>query len=107
MEDFLNILDHSSQEFQKILDLALCLKKDHFKKGNPPLFKDNILETIFQDPGLRTMVSFDMAMRIKGGDIFNLFPCEIGYGTREMIAEVARVLSGDARAIMARIIEVA
>ena len=102
MEDFLNILDHSSQEIQKILDLALCLKKNHFKKGNPPLFKDNIMETIFQDPGLRTMVSYDMALRINGGDIFNLFPWETGHGTREIIAEVARVPSEDARAIIAQ-----
>jgi len=105
MEDFLDIFDHSSQELQEILDLAVRLKKEHFKKGNPPLFKGKVLGMIFQKPSLRTRVSFDMAMRHMGGDALYLSPSEIGLGTRETVADVARVLSGYVQAIMARVFE--
>lgn len=105
MEDFLDIFDHSSQELQELLDLALRLKKEYFKKGNLPLFKGKVLGMIFQKPSLRTRVSFDMAMRHMGGDALYLSPSEIGLGTRETISDVARVLSGYVQAIMARVFE--
>jgi ornithine carbamoyltransferase len=105
MDDFLDIYDHSSQELQDLLDLALRLKEEYFKKGNPPLFKGKVLGMIFQKPSLRTRVSFDMAMRHMGGDALYLSPSEIGLETRETIADVARVLSGYVQAIMARVFE--
>lgn len=105
MDDFLDIFDHSSQELQDLLDLALRLKEEYFKKGNPPLFKGKVLGMIFQKPSLRTRVSFDMAMRHMGGDALYLSPSEIGLETRETIADVARVLSGYVQAIMARVFE--
>lgn len=105
MDDFLDIFDHSSQELQDLLDLAVRLKTEYFKKENPPLFKGKVLGMIFQKPSLRTRVSFDMAMRHMGGDALYLSPSEIGLGTRETIADVARVLSGYVQAIMARVFE--
>jgi ornithine carbamoyltransferase len=62
-----------------------------------------VLGMIFQKPSLRTRVSFDMAMRHMGGDALYLSPAEIGLGTRETIADVARVLSGYVQSIMARV----
>jgi ornithine carbamoyltransferase len=85
-----------------LLDLAIKLKKEYFKKGNPPLFKGKVLGMIFQKPSLRTRVSFDMAMRHCGGDALYLSPNEIGLGKRESIADIARVLSGYVQALMAR-----
>ncbi|HUI88947.1 MAG TPA: ornithine carbamoyltransferase [Anaerolineales bacterium] len=103
MDDFLAISDLSSGEVQDLLDLAIRLKKEYFKKGNPPLFKGKVLGMIFQKPSLRTRVSFDMAMRHMGGDALYLSPNEIGLGQRESIADVARVLSGLVQALMARV----
>ncbi len=77
-----------------ILDLALKLKEEYFKKGNLPIFQGKVLGMIFQKPSLRTRVSFDMAMRHCGGDALYLSPNEIGLGKRESIADVARVLVG-------------
>jgi len=105
MKHFLDISDHSPQELQDLLDLAIKLKKEHFSGGNPPLFKGKVLGMIFQKPSLRTRVSFDMAMRHMGGDALYLSPNEIGLGQRESIADVARVLSGYVQAIMARVFE--
>ena len=103
MKDFLAISDLSSKQVQGLLDLAIELKKEHFKKGNKKIFKGKVLGMIFQKPSLRTRVSFDMAMRHCGGDALYLSPNEIGLGQRESIADVARVLSGYVDALMARV----
>lgn len=105
MKHFLDISDHSSEELQDLLDLAIRLKKEYFAGGNPPLFKGKVLGMIFQKPSLRTRVSFDMAMRHMGGDALYLSPSEIGLGKRESIADVSRVLSGYVHAVMARVFE--
>jgi ornithine carbamoyltransferase len=105
MKHFLAISDLSSGEVQDLLDLAVRLKKEHFEKGNLPLFKGKVLGMIFEKPSLRTRVSFDMAMRHMGGDALYLSPSEIGLGKRESIADVARVLSGYVEALMARVFE--
>ncbi len=102
MKHFLAISDLSSGEVQDLLDLAIKLKEEYFKKGNPPYFKGKVLGMIFQKPSLRTRVSFDMAMRHMGGDALYLSPNEIGLGKRESIADIARVLSGYLHALMAR-----
>lgn len=105
MKHFIDISDHSPDELQDILDLAIHLKKEYFSTGNLPLFKGKVLGMIFQKPSLRTRVSFDMAMRNMGGDALYLSPNEIGLGKRESIADVSRVLSGYVQAIMARVFE--
>jgi len=102
MKDFLAISDLSSAETQDLLDVAIRLKEEYFKKGNPPYFKGKVLGMIFQKPSLRTRVSFDMAMRHCGGDALYLSPNEIGLGKRESIADIARVLAGYVQALMAR-----
>jgi ornithine carbamoyltransferase len=103
MKDFLSIADHSPDELQSLLDLAIRLKAEWKSVGNRPLLKNKVLAMIFQKPSLRTRVSFDMAMRHLGGDALYLSPSEIGLGKRESIADVARVLSGYVDAIMARV----
>ncbi len=105
MKHFLAISDLSSGEVQDLLDLAIKLKEEYFRKGNPPLFKGKVLGMIFQKPSLRTRVSFDMAMRHCGGDALYLSPNEIGLGKRESIADIARVLSGYVHGLMARVFE--
>jgi ornithine carbamoyltransferase len=105
MKHFLDISNHSPEELQDLLDLAIRLKKEYFSTGNLPLFKGKVLGMIFQKPSLRTRVSFDMAMRHMGGDALYLSPNEIGLGKRESIADIARVLSGYVQAVMARVFE--
>ena len=105
MNHFLAISDLSSGEVQDLLDLAIKLKQEYFKKGNPPYFKGKVLGMLFQKPSLRTRISFDMAMRHCGGDALYLSPNEIGLGKRESIADIARVLSGYIQALMARVFD--
>jgi ornithine carbamoyltransferase len=105
MEHFLTIAEHSSQELQGLLDLAIKLKKERTSGGNQPVLSGKTLAMVFQKPSLRTRVSFDMAMRHLGGDALYLSPFEIGLGKRESIADVARVLSGYVDIIMARVFD--
>ncbi len=104
-KDFLAIADYTPEEIQKLLDLAVNLKKEYFASGNIPLLQNKVLAMIFSKPSLRTRISFDMAMRQLGGDALFISPEEIGLGKRESIADVARVLSGYVSAIMARVFE--
>ncbi len=101
--DFLALADFSPAEIQDLLDLAVALKEEWQKGGNPPLLQGKSLAMVFQKPSLRTRVSFEMAMQHLGGYAFYLGPQEIGLGKRESIADVARVLSGYVDAIMARV----
>lgn len=102
-KDFLAVSDYSPADLQEMLDLAVKLKKKHFKDGNKPLFKGKTLAMIFQKPSLRTRISFDMAMRQMGGDALYISPNEISLGQRESVADVARVLAGYVDAVMARV----
>jgi len=102
-KDFLAIADYSPEELIKLINLAISLKKEYFASGTPPLLHAKVLAMLFSKPSLRTRISFDMAMRQLGGDALFISPEEIGLGTRESIADVARVLSGYVSAIMARV----
>lgn len=103
MQDFLAIADHSPQEIQSLLDLAVELKAELAKGGNKPILKGKALAMVFQKPSLRTRVSFEMGMQQLGGHALYIGPSEIGLGQRESIADVARVLDGYVDAIMARV----
>ena len=102
-KNFLAITDFSKDDLEKLLELALSLKKEHFSRGNRPLLKGKVLAMVFSKPSLRTRISFDMAMRHLSGDALFISPNEIGLGKRESIADVARVLSGYVSGIMARV----
>ena len=104
-KDFLSIADHSREELEQMLKLAVDLKKEWKAGGNEPVLKNKVMAMIFQKPSLRTRVSFDMAMRHLGGDALYLSPAEIGLGKRESIADVARVISGYVDIIMARVFD--
>jgi ornithine carbamoyltransferase len=106
MRHFLSLADHSTEELNTLLGLAVELKQEFKQTGNNiPELSNKVLAMVFQKPSLRTRVSFDMAMRHLGGDALYLSPAEIGLGKRESIADVSRVLSGYVDAIMARVFE--
>lgn len=105
MRHFLSLADYSTDELTDLLNLAIRLKDEWRREGNPPLLQGKVLAMLFQKPSLRTRVSFDMAMRHLGGDALYLSPSEVGLGQRESIADVSRVLSGYVQAIMARVFD--
>ena len=105
MKHFLDIENHSPEELQSLLDLAIQLKQEYKAGGNNPLLKGKALAMVFQKPSLRTRVSFERGMQHLGGHALYLSPTEIGLGKRESISDVARVLSGYVDIIMARVFD--
>lgn len=104
LNHFLDLADLSSDQFWGLMRLAKRLKDERAAKGaNTPILANKSLALLFQKPSLRTRVSFEMGMQHLGGYAFYLSPAEVGLGTRESAADVARVLSGYADGIMARV----
>ena len=99
--DFLSIADLSPSELTHVLDTAMALKD----AGRRPVLAGMTLALVFEKPSLRTRVSFDVAMRHLGGSCVYLSPAEVGLGSREPPADVARVLSRYVECIAARTFE--
>jgi ornithine carbamoyltransferase len=103
MDHLLCLADLSPDEIWRILNTARDLKAEWRAGGNEPVLAGKSLAMIFEKPSLRTRVSFDVAMAHLGGHAVYLSPAEIGLGTRESVADVARVLSGYVQGIEARV----
>jgi len=103
MKHFLSLVDLTPGEIIGLIDLAVALKAEWKKGGNPSYLQGKTLGMIFQKPSLRTRVSFDMAMLHLGGHALYLSPNEIALGQRESVADVARVMGRYVDVIMARV----
>ncbi|HEY4690765.1 MAG TPA: ornithine carbamoyltransferase, partial [Anaerolineae bacterium] len=103
MKHFLSLADLTPAELIGLVDLAIALKAEWKRNGNPPYLGGKTLGMVFQKPSLRTRVSFDMAMLHLGGHALYISPNEIALGQRESVADVARVLSRYVDVIMARV----
>jgi len=102
--DFLSITDLSVKEILGVFTMALKLKKEFKGKGsNKEFFKGKTLAMIFEKPSLRTRISFEAGMTQLGGHAIYLGPADIGMGKRELISDIAKVISSMADIIMARV----
>ena len=100
--DLLSIRDLSRGEIDALFALARRLKAD-LQNGRPhPRLAGKTLAMIFEKPSLRTRVTFEVGMVQLGGHAVHLSSQDIGLGTREPVADVARNLSRWVDAIMAR-----
>jgi ornithine carbamoyltransferase len=97
--DFLSIIDLSPEETRQVVRRALQMKAE--EAGQP--LKGKIIALLFEKPSLRTRVSFQIGIQELGGYSLYLSPQEVGLGTREPVADVARVLSGYVNCIIARV----
>jgi ornithine carbamoyltransferase len=103
---FLDLADFTGENIQRLLDDARRLKA-HRQKGAiadiEPL-KGRKIAIIFQQPSLRTRMSFDVGIRELGAESIMVSGDEIELGQRESIADTARVLSRYVDAIMVRML---
>ena len=77
--------------------------KDLQKRGErPQSLQGRTLAMYFEKPSLRTHVTFEAGMTQLGGHALLLLPDQVGVGTRETPADVARNLSRWVDAIVAR-----
>ncbi len=104
LRHFLEIRSVDEDQFWGLLRLAKELKDERTRLGrNAPILDNKALALLFQKPSLRTRVSFEMGMQHLGGHAYYISPQEVGLGARESVPDVARVLSGYADGIMARV----
>jgi ornithine carbamoyltransferase len=100
--DFLSIGEYKREELDRILDLASTLK-DSWRNGREETrLKGKALACIFHKPSLRTRMSFEVGMGQLGGRSLYITDAEIGFGKRESIHDIAKVLSGFVDGIMIR-----
>src|SRR5215211_5304156 len=103
---FIAIPDHSTDCLRHVLDVSKRLKKQLEETGrNDPILAGKTLAMIFEKPSLRTRVSFSTGMVQLGGASLMLRGEEMGWGHREEVRDVARVVSSMCDGIMARTFE--
>jgi ornithine carbamoyltransferase len=106
MKDFIAVGDHSPDQLRHFLNVAKRLKKQLKETGrNDPVLAGKTLAMIFEKPSLRTRVSFSIGMVQLAGSSLMLRGEEMGWGHREEVRDVARVISSMCDGIMARTFE--
>lgn len=103
---FLDLRDLTSGEIRTLVDASRRIKA----RRRAPMPGDKVLAgksiaMIFEQPSMRTRMSFDMAIRELGGESIMVTGKEIELGERESIADTARVLSRYVDGIMIRILD--
>lgn len=97
---FLSVTDFSPAETEGIIQRALALKSP---AARTPVLAGKSVALLFEKPSLRTKTSFMVGIQELGGYGLYLGPEEVGLGTREPVADVARALSGYVDCIVARV----
>jgi ornithine carbamoyltransferase len=102
----LSIADLEPDELAGILDHALELKagRGQAPRGLDPLAGQSV-GLLFDKPSLRTRVSFEVGIARLGGTSVSLTGNDVGLGSREPLADIARTLSRYVDAIVVRIID--
>ena len=102
IKDFVTLADLAAEQIERLLSRAID-EKALFRNGRlPRALESKALAMVFEKPSLRTRVSFETAMTHLGGHALYLTQSDIGLGTREPVADVARVLGRMCDGIMAR-----
>ena len=91
-KDFLSVLDLAPAEFDRLLELAVAMKRDR-AAGRPraPLLAGKHVALLFEKPSLRTRITFVIAVRELGGEVIEP-PSDVIFGGRETVEDVARNL---------------
>jgi ornithine carbamoyltransferase len=104
--NFIDIADFSSSDLRQMLELAKAIKA---RRRTEEAIQDKPLQNkkivmIFEQPSLRTRMSFDVGIRELGGEALMVTGQEIELGERESISDTARVMSRYVDGIMIRML---
>jgi ornithine carbamoyltransferase len=107
LRHFLDLSELPGTTLRSILDAGKDIKK---RRRTPSAKNDRVLEgkavvLIFEQPSLRTRMSFEVGIRDLGGESIMVTGKEIELGEREAIKDTARVMSRYADAIMIRMLD--
>ncbi len=101
-KDIISMFDVNATTIWKIFKLTDSLIQKRKSGDDYAPLKGKSVALIFQKPSTRTKVSFEVGIWQLGGNPIYLAPEEVGFGTRESIPDIARVLSRYTSAIVAR-----
>ena len=92
MRHLITLADLSTAEIDRIFSIAEDLKAKYAQGLREPLLPGRVMAMLFEKQSLRTRVSFESGMIQLGGSAVFLGD-DTGFGSRESIADFARVLS--------------
>jgi len=92
MRHFLAMTDLTPAEMERVFSIAKDLKAKFVQGRREPLLPGRVMAMLFEKKSLRTRVSFEVAMAHLGGSAIFLGG-EVGFGSRESLADFTRVLS--------------
>ncbi len=92
-KDFISLADWPAEELLALLDRAREFKRLDREGQRPQTLQGRTLAMFFEKPSLRTHVTFEAGVTQLGGHAILLQPDQVGIGTRETPADVARNLS--------------
>lgn len=101
--NFLSITDMSTAAMKRVFRLAAVLKKEIRGGVTRNSLAQKTLVMLFEKPSLRTRLSFETGMTQLGGHAVYMGPSDIGLGTRESVADIAKVASSMGDILMARV----
>ncbi len=91
--DFLRVADFSTAELQYLLDLSKQLKNDKFTKREAKNMTNKNVVLLFQKDSTRTRCAFEVGAMDQGANVTYIGPSGSHMGSKESIADTARVLS--------------
>ena len=103
-KDFLSILDLSTRDLVRLIDLAAQMKAERRLADQAPtanVLRGRHVAMLFEKPSLRTRSTFEVAVRELGGHTLDL-PAQFGDGGREPLEDVARNLERWVKALVIR-----
>jgi ornithine carbamoyltransferase len=106
LRHFLDLSDFATPTLRAMLDAGSAMKarrRTAAAADDRPL-AGKFVAMVFEQPSLRTRMSFDVGIRELGGESMMVTGKEIELGEREAIADTARVLSRFVDAIMIRML---
>lgn len=107
MRHFLDLSDFSAHDLRAMLNAGRDMKERRHSvaaAADKPLAGKKIA-MVFEQPSMRTRLSFDVGIRELGGEALMVTGKEIELGERESIADTARVMSRYVDAIMIRMLD--
>jgi ornithine carbamoyltransferase len=100
----LSVADLDGGTISDLIEHALVLKSLAPGDGRAALLAGRSVALLFDKPSLRTRVSFEIGIQRLGGHTTSLSGAEIGLGSREPLADIARTLSRYVDAIVVRML---
>ena len=90
--NFLKLLDFTPKEIKYLLDLSADLKKAKYTGTEKQLLKGKNIALIFEKASTRTRCAFEVAAYDQGAHVTYLGPSGSQIGSKESMADTARVL---------------